>query len=111
MSSIGGYPGAGAGAKAPERASPLKRAGAELASRRCTARRRSPAINEVLGALRLLKHPDKTFIGRIERGFDLHSRQFAALTIQGHVRVGSRLCKNSGRKSVGATIDSAMANA
>jgi hypothetical protein len=26
-------------------------------------------------------------------------------------RCGSRLCKNSGRKSVGATIDSAMANA
>jgi hypothetical protein len=26
-------------------------------------------VNEILGALRLEKHPDKTFIGRIERGF------------------------------------------
>ena len=28
------------------------------------------ALNEVLDALRLEKHPDKTFIGRVERGFD-----------------------------------------
>ncbi len=28
------------------------------------------AVNEVLGSLCLLKHPDKTFIGRTERGFD-----------------------------------------
>jgi len=28
------------------------------------------AVNEMLGALRLEKHPDKTFIGRIEKGFD-----------------------------------------
>ncbi len=29
------------------------------------------AVNEILDSLGLLKHPDKTFIGRIERGFDL----------------------------------------
>ncbi len=28
-------------------------------------------VNEMLGCLRLEKHPDKTFIGRTERGFDL----------------------------------------
>ncbi len=28
------------------------------------------AVNEVLGSLGLLKHPDKTFVGRTERGFD-----------------------------------------
>ena len=28
------------------------------------------AVNEVLGSLCLLKHPDKTFVGRTERGFD-----------------------------------------
>ena len=27
-------------------------------------------VNQVLGSLRLAKHPDKTFIGRIEKGFD-----------------------------------------
>ncbi len=33
-------------------------------------RRCENAVNEVPGGLRLEKHPDKTFIGRIERGFD-----------------------------------------
>ncbi len=28
------------------------------------------AVNEVLGSLCLLKHPDQTFVGRTERGFD-----------------------------------------
>ncbi len=28
------------------------------------------AVNEVLGSLCLLKHPDKAFVGRTERGFD-----------------------------------------
>ena len=28
------------------------------------------AVNQVLGSLRLEKHPEKTFIGRMERGFD-----------------------------------------
>ena len=27
------------------------------------------AVNEVLGSLRLEKHPGKTFIGRVEKGF------------------------------------------
>ena len=33
-------------------------------------RRAVKAVNAVLGSLRLEKHPDKTFIGKIERGFD-----------------------------------------
>ena len=28
------------------------------------------AMNEVMNELKVLKHPDKTFIGRIVRGFD-----------------------------------------
>ncbi len=28
------------------------------------------AVNEILDSLGLLKHPDKTFVGRTERGFD-----------------------------------------
>ena len=34
------------------------------------------AVNEVLGALRLEKHPDKTFIGKIEKGFDFLDYRF-----------------------------------
>jgi RNA-directed DNA polymerase len=33
-------------------------------------RRAVGLVTQVLGSLRLEKHPDKTFIGRIERGFD-----------------------------------------
>ena len=31
------------------------------------------ALNQVLSSLRLEKHPDKTFVGRIEKGFDFLS--------------------------------------
>ncbi len=33
-------------------------------------------VNQVLGSLKLEKHPDKTFIGRIERGFDFLGYHF-----------------------------------
>ena len=41
------------------------------------------AVNEVLGSLRMEKHPDKTFIGRIEKGFDFLGYHFnpAGLTV------------------------------
>jgi hypothetical protein len=35
------------------------------------------AVNQVIGSLRLEKHPDKTFIGRIERGFDFPGYHFS----------------------------------
>ena len=35
------------------------------------------AVNGVLGRLCLEKHPDKTFIGRIERGFDFLGYHFS----------------------------------
>jgi hypothetical protein len=35
------------------------------------------AANETLDALRLEEHPDKTFIGRIERGFDFPGYHFS----------------------------------
>ena len=41
-----------------------------LAPTRWRLRKAVKAVNEVLGSFGLLKHPDKTFIGRIERGFD-----------------------------------------
>jgi len=42
-------------------------------------------VNEILGSLRLEKHPDKTFSGRIERGFDFLGYHFTAdsLTLAG----------------------------
>ncbi len=33
-------------------------------------------VNEVLGRLHLEKHPEKTFIGRIEKGFDFLGYHF-----------------------------------
>ncbi len=35
------------------------------------------ALNRALGALRLAKHPGKTFIGRIEKGFDFVRYHFS----------------------------------
>ena len=40
------------------------------------------AVNGVLSALHLEKHPDKTFIGRIERGFDFLGYRFGAAVLQ-----------------------------
>jgi hypothetical protein len=39
-------------------------------------RRAVKVVNQMLGALGLEKHPDKTFIGRIERGFDFLGLSF-----------------------------------
>jgi hypothetical protein len=38
--------------------------------------RAAKAVNGVLGSLDLLKHPDKTFVGRTERGFDFLGYHF-----------------------------------
>ncbi len=48
-----------------------------LAPTRWTLRRAVRAVNAVLGALGLEKHPDKTFIGKIERGFDFLGYRFS----------------------------------
>jgi hypothetical protein len=34
------------------------------------------AVNQVLSSLCLLKHPDKTFVGKTERGFDFLGYHF-----------------------------------
>lgn len=41
-----------------------------LAPTRWKLRRAIRAVNEEMAALRVVQHPDKTFISRIERGFD-----------------------------------------
>lgn len=63
-----------------------------LAPTRWKLRHAVKAVNEVLGSLRLEKHPDKTFIGRIERGFDFLGFHFS--------RDGLRVAKASMMKFV-----------
>ena len=41
-----------------------------MSTHRWGLRRAIKRLNVILNALRLEKHPDKTFIGRIEKGFD-----------------------------------------
>jgi hypothetical protein len=46
------------------------------------------SMNEILGVLQLEKHPKKTFVGTIERGFDFHDYHFAANSLT--LAVGTR---------------------
>ena len=48
-----------------------------LAPTRWQLRRAVKAVNEVLAALKLKQHPDKTFVGRIRRGFDFLGYRFS----------------------------------
>jgi RNA-directed DNA polymerase len=52
-----------------------------LAPTRWKLRRAVRLVNQILGALRLEKHRDKTFIGRIERGFDYLGYHFTAASL------------------------------
>ena len=47
-----------------------------LAKSRWKLRAAVKAVNEELSRLKLTKHPDKTFIGRIEKGFDFLGYRF-----------------------------------
>jgi hypothetical protein len=49
-----------------------------LAPARWKLRRTVGLVNTILGSLRLEKHPDKAFIGRIDRGFDFLGYRFTA---------------------------------
>ena len=48
-----------------------------LAATRWALRRAIKATNMVMGELKVEKHPDKTFIGRVGRGFDFLGYRFA----------------------------------
>jgi Reverse transcriptase (RNA-dependent DNA polymerase) len=61
-----------------------------LAPTRWKLRRAIRVVNEVLGALGLEKHPDKTFIGHIERGFDFLGYAFS----RGALRVAQQTLNN-----------------
>jgi hypothetical protein len=47
-----------------------------LAPTRWKLRRAVKRLNQTFTELKLEKHPDKTFIGRIEKGFDFLGYQF-----------------------------------
>jgi hypothetical protein len=82
-----------------------------LAPSRWKLRRAVKAINEVLGVLELEKHPDKTFIGRIERGFDFLGYHFsrdgltvAKATIMRFLERASRLYEQERGKPGGSPL-------
>jgi RNA-directed DNA polymerase len=67
-------------------------------------------VNQRLAALGLEKHPDKTFIGRIERGFDFLGYRFspagltlAKKTIANFIEKASRLYEQK-RRAVSAAM-------
>jgi hypothetical protein len=81
-----------------------------LAPTRWKLRRAVTAVNEILGSLRLQKHPDKTFIGRIERGFDFVGYHFsraglrlAEATIQKFVERAARLYEQGREQPKGSS--------
>ena len=83
-----------------------------LAPTRWKLRRAVRAVNKVLGALGLEKHPDKTFIGRIERGFDFLGYHFgpeglsvAKKTIEQFIKRASRLYE---QKHIGKVTPDAL---
>jgi hypothetical protein len=81
-----------------------------LAPTRWKLRRAVTEVNGILGALRLEKHPGKTFIGRIERGFDFLGYRFsrvglglAMATIQNFVEHAARLYEQERGQPIGCS--------
>ncbi|MBI1875496.1 MAG: hypothetical protein HYS05_16630 [Acidobacteria bacterium] len=75
-----------------------------LAPTRWHVRRAVKVVNQTLQALGLEKHPDKTFIGKIERGFDFLGYHFspagvavAKQTITNFIEKASRLYEQERR--------------
>ena len=76
-------------------------------------RRAVQLVNQILGSLSLEKHPDKTFIGRIERGFDFLGYHFsraglrvAKKTIENFIEKVSRLYEQKrGSVSAGSALE------
>jgi RNA-directed DNA polymerase len=80
-----------------------------LAPSRWQLRHAVRLVNQTLGMLNLEKHPDKTFIGRIERGFDFLGYHFspaelsvAEKTIDNFIEKASRLYEQRRRTAVSA---------
>lgn len=82
-----------------------------LTSTRWKLRRAVKTLNETFTALKLKKHPDKTFIGRIEKGFDFLGYQFslnglsvADKTIENFVARLHRLYEQQKKAPKGAVV-------
>ena len=82
-----------------------------LAPSRWKLRRAVKAVNEVLASLDLEKHPDKTFIGRIEKGFDFLGYHFgpqglsvAKGTFQRFIEKASRLYEQERERPDGPAL-------
>ena len=81
-----------------------------LASTRWQLRGAVKVVNQMLGTLMLEKHPDKTFIGRIKRGFDFLGCHFspagltvAAKTIANFIEKASQLYEQKRSAVLAAT--------
>jgi len=80
-----------------------------LAPTRWQLRGAVKVVNQTLGTLSLEKHPDKTFIGRIARGFDFLGYHFspaeltvAAKTVANFIEKASRLYEQERRTASAA---------
>ncbi len=81
-----------------------------LARTRWQLRRAVKLVNQALASLAVEKHPDKTFIGRIERGFDFLGYHFtreglslAKQTIVNFIEKASRLYEQKRRTGLAAS--------
>jgi hypothetical protein len=82
-----------------------------LAPTRWKLRGAVKAVNQVLECLGLDKHPEKTFIGRVERGFDFLGYHFstaglsvAKQTVINLIQKASQLYEQAGGHATGATL-------
>ena len=66
-----------------------------LAKTRWALRRVVQQVNTILDHLKLEKHPDKTFIGRIDRGFDFLGYRFVADGLRLAAQTKQRFCRAS----------------
>ena len=68
-----------------------------LAKTRWALRRVVQQVNTILDNLKLEKHPDKTFIGRIDRGFDFLGYRFVAEGLRLAVQTKQRFVERATR--------------
>ena len=61
-----------------------------VAPKRWKLRKVVRVVNQVLNALKVEKHPDKTYIGRAEKGFDFLGYHF----VPGYLTLSSQTIRN-----------------
>ncbi len=85
-----------------------------LAPTRWKLRRTVKTLNEIFTALKLEKHPDKTFIGRIEKGFDFlgyhFSRQGLSVAVVTGKKFVARLYRLYEQKRISPECDEMLGN-